>query len=155
NNLFLIELLKVSGLYGKALNSHHLYFRLGPRLNAPGRMDDATFLIDLFLYPEKKKVEEGIERIEKYNRLRQETQERVFKEALKEVEGEKIIVTYKPHWHLGVLGLVASKLVQKTGKISFCLSKEGDILKGSGRSLPDISLIEILQRSKNHLENYG
>lgn len=155
NNLFIKELLKVSGIYGKILNSNHLYFRLGPRLNAPGRMEDATFLIDLFLNPERKKVEEGIVRIEKYNRLRQEIQERVFKEALKEIEEEKIIVAYKPHWHLGVLGLVASKLVQETGKISFCLSREGDMVKGSGRSLPDISLIEILQRSKDHLQNYG
>lgn len=154
-NLFLKELLKVTGLYGKPINSTHLYFRLGPRINAPGRMDDATFLVDLFLYPDKRKVMEGIQKIEKFNRLRQEIQERVFRQAIRQIGEEKIITVYNPDWHLGVLGLVASKLVQEKGKIAFCLSREGEYIKGSGRSLPEISLIDILQKSKNILEGYG
>lgn len=155
NNLFLRELLKVSGLENKILNSNHLYYRLGPRLNAPGRMDDATFIIDLFLNPEERKVQEGIQKIEKFNKLRQEVQEKVFREALKEFQGEEIILAYNPEWHLGVLGLVASKLAQEKGKIAFCLSKDKDTIKGSGRSIPEISLIEILEKSKSFLEGFG
>ncbi len=152
---FLKALLKVSGLEGKKLNSNHLYYRLGPRLNAPGRMEDGTFLIDLFLNPEEKKVEEGILKIERFNKLRQEFQEKIFNEAKEEINEEKIFLSYKPNWHLGVLGLVASKISQEFNKISFVLSKDGNLIKGSGRSILNFSLMEILSKAKGFLEGYG
>ncbi len=154
-NIFLKGLLKSSGLEGKKLTSDHLYYRLGPRLNAPGRMKDGTFLVDLFLFPEEEKVKRGLEKIESLNRLRQVTQEKVYEEALEKIKDEKVIICYNPQWHLGVLGLVASKLVQEQGRISIVLSKNKDLIKGSGRSVEDVSLIEILEKAKEHLENYG
>ncbi len=154
-NIFLRGLLKSSGLEGKKLTSDHLYYRLGPRLNAPGRMEDGTFLIDLLLYPEEEKVKRGIEKIESLNRLRQEVQEKIYKEALGKIKDERVIICYNPNWHLGVLGLVASKLVQEKGRISIVLSKDKDLIKGSGRSIEDVSLIEILEKAKGLLEGYG
>jgi single-stranded-DNA-specific exonuclease len=152
---FLRALLKISGLEGRNLNSNHLYFRLGPRLNAPGRMDDSSFLIDLFINPDERKVEEGIEKVEKYNRLRQEIQEKIFQEAKEGIGDEKIYVSYNPNWHIGVLGLVASRISQEYNKISFCLSKDGNLIKGSGRSIANFSLLDILDNTKEFLEGYG
>lgn len=154
-NPFLKALLKVSGLEGKKLNSNHLYYRLGPRLNAPGRMEDGTFLIDLFLNPEENKVQEGILKIERFNKLRQQFQEKIFNEAKKTIDKEKIFLSYNPNWHLGVLGLVASRISQEYNKISFVLSKDGELIKGSGRSILNFSLMEILSKAKDYLEGYG
>lgn len=154
-NKFLLGLLKSTGLFGKKIISDHLYYRLGPRLNAPGRMGDCSFLIDLFLSKDEKKIEEGILNIENLNKSRQEIQEIILKEAKKNIADEKIIITYDPNWHIGVLGLVASRLAQDTNKISFCLTKEGDLIKGSGRSVLNFSLLDILEETKNLLVSYG
>lgn len=154
-NKFLLGLLKSTGLLGKKIISDHLYYRLGPRLNAPGRMGDCSFLIDLFLSKDEKKIEEGILNIEILNKSRQELQEKTLKQAIKNINDEKIIVAYDPSWHIGVLGLVASRLAQENNKISFCFTKEGDLIKGSGRSVLNFSLLDILEKTKDLLFSYG
>lgn len=154
-NKFLLGLLKSTGLFGKKIISDHLYYRLGPRLNAPGRMGDCSFLVDLFLSKDEKKIEEGILNIENLNKFRQELQEKTLKQAIKNINDEKIIVAYDSNWHIGVLGLVASRLAQEYNRISFCLTKEGDLIKGSGRSILNFSLLDILSKTKDLLISYG
>lgn len=154
-NTFLKALIKSSGLEGKKIISDHIYFRLGPRLNAPGRMEDSRFLIELFFNQDENEIKKGIEKIEYLNSLRQKLFEKTIKEASLKKKNEKFIIAYDPEWHLGILGLVAAKLVEENLKPAFVLSKQGEILKGSGRSVEKISLIEILNRAKDFLENYG
>lgn len=147
-------LLKQTGVEGR-LSSADIGFRIGPRLNAAGRMDVpeqalATLTTDCF-----REAESLADELECFNRNRQGLEQAIFAEAmqmLKEAEDLPVIVVGSRSWHAGVVGIVASRLMRMYHKPSFVISiDENGIGKGSGRSVSGISLVDAIGRCRDQL----
>ena len=136
-------------------------FRLAPRLNAAGRMADATEALELLLTDDEQAAQKGALRLDSINRDRRAQQEHVYSEALREVEGqidledERIIVLSSPRWHLGVVGIVASKLLDKYDRPAILLVEEDGRARGSARSIEGLDMAATLQECSDLLLRHG
>jgi single-stranded-DNA-specific exonuclease len=117
-------------------------FKLAPRLNALGRMAEASDVARFFLSQDDQEVEQLMQSIEKANKLRQETEQEVTKEAIEKAEHATgpVIVVYRKSWHPGVVGIVAARLVERFHKPAIVMSDIGEHVRGSGRSIEGFSL---------------
>jgi single-stranded-DNA-specific exonuclease len=147
-------LLKTTGVQGR-ISSADIGFRIGPRLNAAGRMDMpeqalATLTTDCSL-----RAAELADELENFNRARQQLEQKIFAEALalmKERQDQPVIVAGSRNWHAGVVGIVASRLMRMYHKPTFIIAIDEDgIGKGSGRSIKGVSLVEAIQNCKDDL----
>ena len=153
---FLRGLLDAAGVGDGPVRSHHLAFRIGPRINAPGRMDDAAFIVDLLLGGDEAAVARGLERVEAFNRRRQEEQERTLAEAEAQIDATApVLVAIGDGWPLGVVGLVAGRLAQHHGRPALVFSRGEGLVRGSGRGVPGLSLIDILQPHASMFRSFG
>lgn len=153
-------LIEVSDLQKDLINSYHVGFILAPRINAMGRMDNATKAVNLLITDDKKEAEELARELNKKNRLRQEVDQDVFDEAVEMIEKEslhkkKTIVVAKENWHEGVIGIVASRIVEKYNKPTIMISIVDDIGKGSGRSTQNFHLYNALKDLEEVLLSFG
>ena len=144
---------------GRRPTSREVAFRLAPRINAAGRVEDASLIMDLLSAGDRDIAESLVARVEKANDRRKAEQSRVLKDIAREISGSDldrpVLVLFRPGWHRGVLGIVAARLVNQYGKPAFVLSEEADLAYGSGRSIPGVDLTGLLQRTKQHLEAFG
>jgi len=157
-NIGLKTLLDVSGY--KTVDSTTISFGLAPRINACGRMGHAGEALKLFLTEDIKEAQEIAKKLNDYNKERQETEKRIFDEALQEIEKEKeeknVIVLGKEGWHHGVIGIVSSKVTEMYFKPSILICFEQDGLgKGSGRSVPGFDLYEALSKCNDNIDRFG
>lgn len=154
-------LCKVSGLIdGQPVKPTDIAFRLGPRINASGRLSDATLPVDMLLGQDFTSCTRAAEQLNTMNRERQDIEKEVTEEAALRIEksGDQdasAIVTYDPSWHSGVVGIVAGKLTRLHNRPAVVLAKEGRFAKGSGRSIPGINLVEALSCCAPLLESWG
>jgi len=154
-------LLEVSKIAGKKMKPYYIGFILGPRLNAAGRMDSATISLDLLLSENPADAYALACSLEAHNLTRQKMQTEVVEEALAMIEGDEvlkaqdIIVVHKEGWHKGVLGIVASRIVDKYYRPTVVISVEDGIGTGSARSIDGFHLHEALTSCAAVLENYG
>jgi len=144
----------------KKVNSGTVSFGIAPRINACGRMGCAEDALKLFITENEEEIKMLTNKLNEYNRRRQDTEKSIIDEALKEIEknGEdkkNIIIVSKEGWHHGVIGIVASKITDKYLKPSILLCEEDGICKGSGRSIPGLDLHEVLTNVSQNLEKYG
>ena len=144
----------------KGVNSTTISYGIAPRVNACGRMGYADKALNLFLSNDKTEIQTLTDKLNEYNRERQDTEKRIFEEAIKEIEendelDNEIIILSKKGWHHGVIGIVASKITDMYLKPSILLCEEDGICKGSGRSVPNFDLHEALCKSSSDLEKYG
>lgn len=144
----------------KKINSGLVSFGLAPRINASGRMGFAEDALKLFITDDLSEIKELTDKLNEYNRERQETEKNIIKEAIEEIEKENedkknIIVVSKEGWHHGVIGIVSSKITDMYLKPSILLCEEDGICKGSGRSVQGIDLHEALNNVSQDLEKYG
>ena len=144
----------------KKINSSTVSFGIAPRINACGRMGVAEDALKLFITDNLNEIKDLTNKLNEYNRKRQETEKGIFEEAIKQIEenGEKdknIIVLSKEGWHHGVIGIVSSKITEMYLKPSILLCEEDGICKGSGRSVPGLDLHEALTAVSSDLEKYG
>lgn len=150
-------LLNASGY--KAVNSNTISFGIAPRINACGRMGYEEEALKLFLTENLVQASEITERLNKYNKERQEIEKNIYNEAIKMMEKEdpkaQSIVLGSNNWHHGVIGIVSSKITEMYFKPSVLICFEGDEGKGSGRSIPGFDLHEALAESSQYLEKYG
>lgn len=142
--------------------AEHIGFRLGPRLNAAGRLATAEKALRLLLTTDEQEAEELAGFLDAQNRERQAVERRIYEEAeekLKEVfhpERDAAIVLGSREWHPGVLGIVASRLARKYHRPTILVAFDsGGLGKGSGRSIEGLSLVEALDRCAAHLEKFG
>ncbi len=163
------SLLAVAGFEdGECPSAHQVAFRLAPRINAAGRMATARDVIELFLTEDADRARELAEQLDSLNRERQQVETEVIEAILKQCEEEVIIDDYAamvfagPAWHLGVLGIVASRLVERFSRPVFVLSDASAIaesaepcLSGSGRSIPGFHLLEALESMPDLFTRYG
>ena len=154
-------LVRVAGLEGREIRSGQVGFVLGPRLNAAGRVGDAQDGLRLLLTDDEAEADNLAHRLEGLNVQRQALDQRILEEAIAQVEREvdaehtPAFVLAAEGWHPGVVGIVASRVVERYGRPTFLVAFEGDIGKGSGRSISRFDLHAALQRCGDLLDRYG
>lgn len=143
----------------KKIDSITVSFGLAPRINACGRMGYQEEALNLFLTKDLKEAKKIAQKLNQYNKERQEKEKRIFAEAIKEIEkGEKdksCIILGSENWHHGVIGIVASKVTDMYFKPSILICFEDEIGKGSGRSIPGFDLHEALTKCDENIEKFG
>ena len=157
-NIGLRSLLQSSGY--NQINSNTISFGIAPRINACGRMGFAENALELFLTDDANKSYELTNKLNEYNKERQEKEKAIFEKSIELIEKNKedeknAIIVASENWHHGVIGIVASKITDMYFKPSILLCIEGDTCKGSGRSIPGIDLHEVLCECSKNLEKYG
>lgn len=154
-------LIEKAGLKPGKITSSHIVFGLAPRINAVGRLGDANRAIQLLLSKDYEEALHYAEILDKENRNRREIDEEILNEAIQKVENEInldeeiAIILHKEDWHLGVIGIVASRLVEKFYRPSILLTNVDGILKGSARSIADFNLYEALKECEDVLLQFG
>ncbi|MBN2858454.1 MAG: single-stranded-DNA-specific exonuclease RecJ [Candidatus Delongbacteria bacterium] len=151
-NIGISSLLKKLNFYRKSVKVSNILFGLAPRLNAVGRMGDANRAVRLLLSNDPAEAETIVEELEFENKRRREFDTETLKEAIKIVEDrenfdpdyDKAIVVSKENWHVGVIGIVASRLVEKYYRPSVVISITNGTGKGSCRSIPGVNIYDVL-----------
>jgi len=142
------------------ITSGHLGFRLGPRLNACGRLYDAATGVRLLTTDSIQEAKTLAIELDTANRERQEIEKQILIEAQALLEKENLperlgLVLYQEHWHPGVIGIVASRIVEQTSRPVILLGREKENLKGSGRSFGKFNLVEALRECAPFLKKFG
>ena len=144
----------------KDIDSTMVSFGMAPRINACGRMGDASIAVKLLLEESEENAKELAEKLDSLNIKRQEVEKNIFEEAVNTIENEgytqkNSIVLYNENWHNGVIGIVASRLVNIYNKPVVLFTKENDVVRGSGRCPNGFSLYDALTESKEYLIQFG
>lgn len=154
-------LLEVAQLSGKALTSEEVAFRIAPRVNAAGRMDIAASVIDLFTTKDVNQAQEIAVRLDKLNSDRQEEERRIVGEIEERLTQDAALrdsyclVIDGEGWHRGVIGITATRVVERYGRPALVLSKEGEEAHGSGRSIAAFHLLNALESCPELFTRYG
>lgn len=155
-------LLRVSSLDGENIGAEEAGFVLGPRLNACGRMGHAREAVELLTTARGGRAMQIAEELDAHNRDRRATERRIFEQACELAaaggmtgDDQRAIVLASEGWHPGVVGIVCSRLVGRFGRPAVLLCKDGDALKGSGRSIDGFNLHAGLSACAEHLETFG
>jgi single-stranded-DNA-specific exonuclease len=136
-------------------------FKLGPRINAAGRLDDASVGVRLLLSEDLREARLLAEQLDRANAERQDLQARIAGEAIAQAEGlgppeqRRTLVVSSPGWHVGVVGIVAARLVERFHRPALVIAEEGGVAKGSGRSVEGFHLYDALARCSHHLTRFG
>jgi single-stranded-DNA-specific exonuclease len=155
----LIEVAGLSG--GRTLAAGDVGFRLGPRINAAGRMDVARDVIELFTCKDETRCKEIAEKLNQLNLERQQEEARIVAEIDEQLAAEPDL-THKycmvfdgEGWHRGVVGIVASRVVEKTGRPALVIAREGEEAHGSGRSISAFHLLNALESCHDLFTRFG
>lgn len=155
-------LIDACGLKGKTLSAYHIGFVLGPCINASGRLETAREAEELFLTQSPARAHELAGRLSDLNQERRSLTDQGLKTALGQLEQgslreDRVLVLYLPKTHESIVGIIAGKVREKTGKPAFVLTdaKEEGILKGSGRSIPEYSMFDELVKCRDLLDKFG
>ncbi|MDD4310585.1 MAG: single-stranded-DNA-specific exonuclease RecJ [Candidatus Cloacimonetes bacterium] len=161
-NLGLNALVQISGMNQKTLDTTDIVFGIAPRINAAGRMGSAALSVELLISTDEQKSAEFAEIIERQNSLRQQEDQKTFHEACeiidkkyKDLQHTSCMVISSDDWHQGVIGIVASKLVEKYYRPVIMISFKDGFGSGSGRSVADFDLFEALKHTEHNLHSFG
>lgn len=156
-----IKALMDLAVFTKKICVNDLVFVVAPRINAAGRMDDARKAVLLFIEEDYNKAVDLAKLLHTDNVDRKEADLSTTEHALSlidndhEMQGRKTTVLYRQEWHKGVVGIVASRLVEKYYRPTIVLTKSGETVSGSARSVTGFNVYEAIHRCKDLLENYG
>lgn len=144
----------------KPLRVSDLVFIIAPRINAAGRMNQGINAVELLLAKRQEEALPLARSIEFFNEERRSTDERITKEALQQIELQEAVdknttVVYHPSWHKGVIGIVASRLIEHYYRPTIVLTKSEGILAGSVRSVKGFDVYEALEACKEHMIQFG
>lgn len=152
-------LIEASGLSGQRIASDNIGFGLAPRLNAVGRLEHAQRAVELLVTKDRYKATEIAAELNRENSLRQDISRQIQEEAeallAQEEHIDTAIVLASEGWHQGVIGIVASRLVDKYHLPTILLSISGDMAKGSCRSIPALNLYEAIAAEADILSQFG
>lgn len=158
----LAKLLEKTGLKGKDITTMHSGFILGPRLNATGRVGSAENSLKLLLTDSADEAEQLALQLNENNRTRQQLEAKTLEEALAKISRDinfkehRVIVLHQDDWHPGVIGIVASRIVERFYRPAILLSSIGDgMIKGSGRSIDNFHLFTALEKCEEFLIGFG
>ncbi|SEN35525.1 single-stranded-DNA-specific exonuclease RecJ [Lihuaxuella thermophila] len=154
-------LLQTAGIE-QEVSAGHVGFALGPRINASGRLDSANLAVELMITTDTEQALAMAEELDHMNRERQQLVEEMTEEAVHEVESQPerhryVIVVAKPGWNVGVVGIVASRLVEKYYRpvLVLGIDEEKGMAKGSARSIPGFDIYKALTACQDLLPHYG
>lgn len=144
----------------KPVRVSDLVFVIAPRINAAGRMNQGISAVELLLAKNQEEALPLARSIEFFNTERRSTDERITKEALQQIELEEAkqnasTVVYHPTWHKGVIGIVASRLIENYYRPTVVLTKSEDVLAGSVRSVKGFDVYQALEACKDHMIQFG
>ncbi len=155
---------KITGIDDKELNADHVGFAIGPRINAVGRLDSATPAVELLICEDMSEAERLAAEIDELNKVRQGIVNEITEEAVEIVEKEyasldenKVLVIAKEGWNSGVIGIVASRLVERYYRptIVLTIDREKGLAKGSARSIEGFDMFKNLSESRDILPHFG
>lgn len=157
------SIIKLCGLSNKEITISDIIFKIGPRINASGRMESGTESVKLLVTKSSAEAYEISKRIDQYNKDRKELDRRSTEEAnviienhKKQIEGKKPIVIYDENWHKGIIGIVASRLAELHFRPSVVLTYDADgIAIGSSRSVNGFDIYKAISENRDLLETFG
>jgi single-stranded-DNA-specific exonuclease len=156
-----IKALMDIGKAGKELNIMNLVFMIAPRVNAAGRMDDARKAVQLFIETDPVAAAELAAQLQSDNTDRKEADASITQEALALIQADPMgasrrsTVLFQPHWHKGVIGIVASRLIENYYRPTIVLTGNGEVVSGSARSIPGFNIHEGLDQCHDLLLGFG
>ena len=156
----LIALKKVANV-SKPVTVFNVGFHLGPRLNAAGRMDNPDAALNLLIAKDRHEADKAADTLDNYNRERREIERDISTQAVESVrqrfdpEEDFVIVEGNMEWHLGVIGIVASRVMREFYRPTFILASDGDGWKGSARSIEGFDLAEAMRSCDDLLNDHG
>ncbi len=151
----------VTGFSDKTLTIGHLAFSLGPRINAAGRIKHGSRAVELLIAKDYNYALQLAQEIDKLNRERQNIQQKIVKQILEQFEQSEYLrnknstVLYDPGWHKGVVGIVASKIIETHYKPTIILTSSEGKISGSARSVADFDLYAAIENCREYLLNFG
>jgi single-stranded-DNA-specific exonuclease len=154
-------LIELAGLKGQQMQVNNLIFVIAPKVNAAGRMDDARLAVQLFIEKDPIKVTVLANLLHSHNDDRKEADLQITEEALAMINADLLntnrrsTFVFQPHWHKGVVGIVASRLIDRYYRPTVVLTQSGDIVAGSARSVAGFNLYEAIHACRDHLIGYG
>jgi single-stranded-DNA-specific exonuclease len=156
-------LIGVAGLTGKEITARDVGYILAPRLNAAGRLDSAYLALDLLLGSRDGEVEALAKTLDRKNKERQKIQQKTFEEIIEKIEEgkeinfrfHKTIILWNENWHLGIIGIVASRVAERYYRPTIIISVKEGIGKGSGRSIKNFHLFNAIKKCDRFLEQFG
>jgi single-stranded-DNA-specific exonuclease len=146
---------------GDTVTAQDVAFRIGPRLNAVGRMADATDALELLLTEDEMEARKKALHLDSLNSQRRTEQDAIFRQAVAMVESEidldrdRVVVLAKQGWHRGVVGIVASKVLEHTGLPTLLMAVEGEMARGSARSIDGFNVSDALGQCEDLLDRFG
>jgi single-stranded-DNA-specific exonuclease len=139
-----------------SISSEDIAFMIAPRINSAGRLEDASIALEFFTAQDTNRAYKQFELLGKLNDLRKETEAQTTQEAIACVNQEdSIIVVAKEDWHEGVVGIAASRLVDRFEKPAIVLSIDKEHAKGSARSIGNVSIYELIKKNEHLLSKFG
>lgn len=161
-NMGLRAILRISGLTGRDITISDVIFKIGPRINASGRMQSGREAVDLLVARDANEALEKAKAIDQYNKDRKELDKRITEEAntilssRDEIHSDKkSIVIYNKEWHRGIIGIVASRLTEIYYKPAVVLTHSNGLATGSSRSVQGFDIYKAIDATRDLLENFG
>lgn len=152
------SLLEECGLGRKPIKSGQIAFLVAPRINAAGRMESAKAALELLITGNPERSRELARFLSRENAQRQDTEKEILEEALAMLEKQplpRVIVLSAPHWHHGVIGIVASRLVERFYRPVYLMAEDGEEAKGSARGISGYHVLNALKEQADLLERFG
>lgn len=156
-----IKALSILGGFVKKLEINSLVFIIAPRVNAAGRMDEGRKAVLMFIAETVEEAMKWAEELHSDNTDRKEADTNITEEALAIIEGDELYINrkstvlFQPHWHKGVVGIVASRLIEHYYRPTIVLTQSGEYVAGSARSVSGFNVYEAIHQCKDLLLGYG
>lgn len=157
----LLSIIKLAGLEKHQITIDDIVFKIGPRINAAGRMESGKMAVDLLISRSDEDARRFGQMINTHNNDRKNIDREITEEAKEMVEKmpdyreRKSMVVYNPHWHKGVVGIVASRLAENYYRPTIVLTQSNGFITGSARSIPGFDLYDAIESCSDLLENFG
>ncbi|MBQ4515986.1 MAG: single-stranded-DNA-specific exonuclease RecJ [Clostridia bacterium] len=160
-NKGICALIEQSGIDASAVTAGTIGFVLAPRINAAGRMGDPKCAVDMLLAQDEKSARDYAQMLDEENRERQANEQQIMEQALEILQNDKsmqddyVLILDHEEWHHGIIGIVASKISERTGKPCVLISTTDENGKGSGRSIKGFNLFKALEYCAESLTKFG
>lgn len=157
----LLSMINLAGLDPNHITFDDIVFKIGPRLNAAGRMETGRISVDLLIAPDQKSADRVAGEINRHNNERKSIDREITKDALDMVREGKalcssnVTIVYNPEWHKGVVGIVASRLVEAYFRPAIVLTMSNGLITGSARSVGGFDIYSAIESCSDLLENFG
>lgn len=154
-------IIEICGLSERELTLNDIIFKIGPRLNASGRVQNGGEAVQLLVEQDYSQAVEMAQRINIFNEMRKDIDRRITEEAIENVkhlpniEGRRSLVVYNPEWHKGVIGIVASRLTEQYYRPVVVLTESEGLATGSARSVSGFDIYKAVQSCEDLMENFG